>query len=220
MPTLTATIFLAITGIAIPILAWQSKKVLDAGAIIPRMPFYIQAMVLQFVLFIIAIAAAMSNRLQISFELPVQPNSWTIGGWVLVAAIAVLIIGWSSASDDARDRVGMIVPRTNAEKFVWIAVCVFAAIAEETVYRGTLFHLLERITDDWTVAAVISSILFGLAHLLQGWKNVPFVIVFAFVLHLVAGITGSLAICIMIHFSYDLVAGLIIPMLPDKRLQP
>lgn len=219
MPAFTAIVFLAIIGIAIPFLAWQSKKVLDAGAIIPRMPFYLQAIVLQFILFAIAVGTAFSNGLHVAFTLPIQSRPWAIGGWVLVAAVAILIIGWSAASNEARDRVSMIVPRSALERLVWIAVCASAAIAEETAYRGTLLRLLEQMTGDWTVGAVIASILFGLAHLLQGWKSVPFVIVFGFVLHLVTGITGSLAICIIIHFSYDMAAGLIIPMLPDKRQQ-
>lgn len=67
--------------------------------------------------------------------------------------------------------------------------------------------ILNRLLRNWWAAALISSLLFALAHLLQGWRSAGVVGVFGFLFHLLVVATGGLYYAILVHFAYDLTAG-------------
>ncbi|HUF18902.1 MAG TPA: CPBP family intramembrane glutamic endopeptidase, partial [Thermoanaerobaculia bacterium] len=199
-----------------PLLAYQSKKKLDAGLRLPRMAFYAEAIVLQVALLLLGIFVA--RREDIVLFRPAADGYGTvvISIAVLALALALMLVFVRFSGPKTLERLAMLVPGTQREQFVWVAVSAAAAMGEEVVYRGVMVTLLERSLGSWWIAVAISASAFGLAHIVQGWKNVAFIVVFAVVFHLLVRSTGSLAPAVVVHFLYDVITGFIL----GKRLAP
>lgn len=205
--TPSAIAFLIVTGVVIPALAYTSKRHLDRGIVVPRLPFYAEAITLHLLLLAGSFYVATQNRI-ILFRLfrPVATDALLALG-LLGTALATAWIGWRRADQPTRRRVSMIVPVTIQERIAWIGVSLAASVAEEIAYRGVMVTILNRLLRNWWAAALISSLLFALAHLLQGWRSVGVVGVFGFLFHLLVVATGGLYYAILVHFAYDLTAG-------------
>lgn len=102
-----------------------------------------------------------------------------------------------------------------AETVGWILVALAVGIGEEAVYRGILWRAFE----DWgpMVTAFITSFLFGAAHLMGLFTDIPWQIitsqaVFAFGVGMmfaaVRMVSGSIMAPIVLHFVFD--AGAIV----------
>ena len=74
-------------------------------------------------------------------------------------------------------------------------------------YRGVMFILLSRLLGRPLPAALIASAVFGLSHILQGWKNAVIIGIVALAMHGLVIWSGSLYIAMAVHAIYDLVAG-------------
>jgi len=89
--------------------------------------------------------------------------------------------------------------------FMWI----IAAIGEELFYRGygikRLAHILGNTDISWVIAALISSVLFGVVHWYQGISGVlstglvGLILAYAFIRN-----RDNLILCIIIHGIYDM----------------
>jgi membrane protease YdiL (CAAX protease family) len=208
--SLSAAIFLGAVGVVLPLLAYASKRRLDAGLSIVRLPFYAEAILLQLVLLAGAYWVATLNR--------ITPFGKSILAWAdLAAGIAVFLltvaameIAWRFTDARSRQRLLAIVPSSDFEKTVWVGLAAAAAIAEEVTYRGVMVAILNRLTHDWWIAAAIASLLFALAHLAQGWSSAAAILAFAFVFHLLVQFTGTLLVAIAVHFAYDVLTGFVL----------
>ncbi len=97
----------------------------------------------------------------------------------------------------------------NIQDFRWFCiVSISAGICEELLYRGFLLWYFNFFTNT-VVAIVVSSILFGLAHLFQGWKGCVQASVAGLFLAIIYLLTGSLWIPITLHIIGDLYSGLL-----------
>jgi CAAX protease family protein len=115
-------------------------------------------------------------------------------------------------SDDGRaqvtnalQRVAEVVPRTRAERRVWIVAAVSTGVTEEVTYRAFAMSFLAGVFGNQNVIAigVVSSAVFGLAHLYQGWRGVVFTTLLGAALAVVAVASGLLA-AIIVHTIIDL----------------
>jgi len=61
-----------------------------------------------------------------------------------------------------------LFPRTNSEMFLFAVLSVTAGICEEFLFRGFVMGALFRVGLDAWLVVVVSSAMFGLAHLYQG----------------------------------------------------
>ena len=208
--TLFASIYIAVLAIVIPILAYKAMRALDAGLIIPRPLFYAEAVFLQLLLAAGAFVVAARNRIVLFRDTPITPLHLAIGAGVLLFALGLMLVGWKVAGPDSRHRIDAIVPATASERIAWIGVSAVAGIVEEVAYRGVLMVLVVRMLGSWWLAAAICSVIFALAHLLQGWKSAGAIAIFALVFHLMVRLTGGLYVGIVVHFVYDLATGWIL----------
>jgi len=90
--------------------------------------------------------------------------------WVVWQATALLmhrLLGPNTAKS-----IGSLLPQGPSEIAVWIAVCATAGFCEEFVFRGYLQQQLQAWTGRTTLALLIQSVCFGIAHAYQGIKNV------------------------------------------------
>jgi len=99
-----------------------------------------------------------------------------------------------------------LVPHTLGERRVFGALSITAGICEELLYRGFVMWYVGH----WTgvpFAVVISSILFGFAHVYLGWPHVIRTTIVGVVFALIVIGTGSLWPAMIIHTAMDLLAG-------------
>jgi len=104
------------------------------------------------------------------------------------------------------DAIEVLLPNGWKERLLFAALAVTAGFCEEVIYRGFMFYYLERL--DWGLTpltiAIITSIIFGLAHFYQGWKNVIFTMLVGFAMARLFISFESLWIPIIVHILIDL----------------
>jgi membrane protease YdiL (CAAX protease family) len=99
-----------------------------------------------------------------------------------------------------------LVPGTAGERRTFWLLSITAGVCEEIIYRGFLIWLVAT----WTgliAAVVISSIVFGLAHIYLGVAQVPRTAIIGFLLAIVVVASGSILPAIVIHAAMDLNSG-------------
>jgi membrane protease YdiL (CAAX protease family) len=129
----------------------------------------------------------------------VRPRWWYSVGVLVVGAITYYVVTFTyeqllnlHASDKLPNSFGQIKTSTAAMVYAAAFVCVLAPIAEEFFFRGFLWGVLRRWRGPW-VAAVLTSLLFGMVHAgsapLEDLIPLAF---FGFVLSMIRWRTGSL----------------------------
>jgi membrane protease YdiL (CAAX protease family) len=147
------------------------------------------------------------------------PRSW----WLslgLSAALGGLMI-WRSVHlrpraqkirDRFNDRVGALLPDTPAEARWFSVISVGAGISEELVYRGFLFYYLAL----WfphinrLESALVTSLIFGVGHLYQGWKGILSTGIAGLFLAGLYLLSGNLLLPIVVHAVGDLQAVILL----------
>ncbi|MEO8217231.1 MAG: CPBP family intramembrane glutamic endopeptidase [Acidobacteriota bacterium] len=205
--TISTTAYLVLLVAVVPSLALLGKRTLDRDLVIPRMPFYAESGMIQLVLFALAVLVARVNGIHLWASPDLSLRAIVLGLFVLLVSIASMRAAWSGAAEATRRRLAQIVPSTPPERIAWVLLAAAAGVGEETAYRGTLFAILFSMAGDWLLAALMAAVIFGAAHLVQGWKNSAFVALFGFVFQLLAAATGALYVGMVVHFLYDVVAG-------------
>jgi membrane protease YdiL (CAAX protease family) len=105
-----------------------------------------------------------------------------------------------------------IMPRTRTETLVFSALALTAGLSEEFLYRGFVFMAFVRIIVNFgppdTVAAILSSALFSLAHIYQGRRGIITTLVVGLIFAYLRIWTGSLLPSVIAHTGIDFVAGI------------
>jgi CAAX protease family protein len=84
---------------------------------------------------------------------------------ILSTIVGSVLGGHGKAPDQG---VFYMIPRTNLELGLWMAVSLAAGICEEAVFRGYLQRQLGALTRSAAVGIVLAAAAFGAAHLYQG----------------------------------------------------
>ncbi len=103
-------------------------------------------------------------------------------------------------------RLSFILPRTGEERAWWIFVSLTAGICEEILYRGFLIHyfLAAPFHAGLLLAVIISSVIFGAAHLYQGVAGVISTTILGLIFSSIFLMTGSLLVPMVLHALIDL----------------
>ena len=144
-----------------------------------------------------------------------SPKSWfrTLGSAILLVVTLLILIGFLRAlisrfvgePNEIFDEI-----RVRKESLIWILIAIWTVVAfgEEMLLRG---YILNRVADlfnrnkvGWTVGLLVSSVLFGLMHLYQGY----FAVLISFLIGLAFGIAYirvefNLWVPIFAHGIYD-----------------
>jgi membrane protease YdiL (CAAX protease family) len=91
---------------------------------------------------------------------------------------------------------------------LWAGVSLFAGFGEEIIYRGVLFSLLWILLDSPLAAALIVAVVFTFNHYVQGWLSMLVIFALALSFQAMFYLTGSLFPGMIVHFLYDLTAGM------------
>jgi uncharacterized protein len=116
---------------------------------------------------------------QFGENLGVYPrNILTVVGMVILVVAVVLLNKFqmrkitSEQYDKQIENIRKLIPTTPAERLAVIPLAFTAGFCEEFLYRGYLLNIAASATKSLWVGLLISSILFGFAHLYQGRKGV------------------------------------------------
>jgi uncharacterized protein len=100
-----------------------------------------------------------------------------------------------------------ILPQSTIELLPFLALAITAGLCEEFLYRGFAMAVLAQLGSPVWAAVLISSILFGLAHLYQGRGGFFSTLVIGTVFGIGRIAYDSLVPVIFWHSAVDLVAG-------------
>jgi membrane protease YdiL (CAAX protease family) len=100
-----------------------------------------------------------------------------------------------------------ILPQSSIELLCFLALAITAGICEEFLYRGFTLAVLARLGSPAWLAILLSSLLFGLAHLYQGRGGLVSTMLIGAVLGTGRIVYDSLVPVIFWHSAVDVVAG-------------
>lgn len=205
-------LFLLIVCAGVPYLAWRSRRQLGDGPLpMPRQHFYVQTIVVQLFLFALAVVAAVRNGVGL-LAAPRRPLlAWGLAALFLIVLVAVMRWRWPHRDAASKARLYRMLPRDRRELGPYYALCLTAGVCEEVVYRGVAAALLVRITGSVIAAVVIASVVFALAHVVQGWQSAFVIFLIALGVHALVIIGHSLFPVMAAHALYDAIAGTLMP---------
>ncbi len=103
--------------------------------------------------------------------------------------------------------VAALLPRTGAERLVWVLVASSVGFCEEVVYRGYLLTQLTAFTGSPHWGVLLQAVLFGIAHAEQGLASALRIAGYGLVFGILAQLRKSLLPGIISHVTIDLAAG-------------
>ena len=208
----SGVLFLAIVCGFVPYAAFKSRRRLGDGPLpISRTRLFVQTIFVQLWLFAIAVVAAMRNGI-VLLNAPKRPLlAWGLAAIFLAALLAVARWRWPRRDPASKARLYRMLPHDRRELGPYFAVCAAAGICEEIVYRGATATLLARLTGSMVAAVLIASVVFGLAHVIQGWPSACAIFLIALGAHALVLAGGSLVPVMAAHALYDAIAGVVMP---------
>jgi len=139
-------------------------------------------------------------------------------GYVLTALIcatlilqAVTIVRSPKSLATLRETLAalsFIIPRTPRERRAFDAVSVTAGVCEEILFRGyAVAYLMAAFGAPFWVAGLLSSLVFGFAHVYQGVAGASRSALVGLMLFVLYGLTGSLWAPMLAHAVLDITSG-------------
>jgi uncharacterized protein len=139
----------------------------------------------------------------------------------LVGAATIAILQWlnlrrmgrlpAEARGPLQAIAERILPQSTMELLPFMALAITAGLCEEFLYRGFAMAVLSRLGSPAWVVVLISSILFGLAHLYQGRSGFFSTLILGSLFGTSRIVYDSLVPAVFWHGAVDLVAGLVGP---------
>jgi len=203
---------LAFAGVFLPILIIKSARRLGTGPLpISRARFYKQTILFQLALAAIAAWTAHTHGI-LAMPRPQWPLlSWSAAALMYVVTVLALKFRWPSRSAASKQRLYDILPHNAAELVPYVFICIVAGTCEELVYRGVMTELAQRLIGIELVTIIAISISFAAGHAMQGLRGTIGVFGIALWFHALVLLSQSLIPAMVVHFAYDLTAGMLIP---------
>jgi membrane protease YdiL (CAAX protease family) len=201
---------LAFFGLLIPASAFVQWRLFEKAAKpLPGRLRHLQTTALEIVMLAaLSLAVARLERIEL---FPRAFPKWRalLGGVLILAAMIVYMRPrWRRAVERCARVVYLYMPANATERAWWIGVAVLAGVGEEITWRGVQGGLLNNLTGNFWLAALICAISFGIGHMIQGWRSVIVVIAFALCFHALVWLAGSLYVAMAVHIAYDVTAGI------------
>jgi membrane protease YdiL (CAAX protease family) len=201
---------LIIFGALVPVLAWKSRqRSLRADAPKPPLVRFLRSGCITLALFaLLSWLTAWKQDLDIwslSIQRPLVSLPLAVGLYLL--AVVVMRPRWRRAVERRLPHLRYFMPQTPDERRWWVMVSTCAGVSEEITWRGVQPPLLAYVTGSPLAGMVLSAILFGAAHALQGFKSAAVIVIFALAFQLLVWTSGSLLLAMIVHAVYDITAG-------------
>ena len=210
----TALLIVIIVGIS----AYQGQPrfMVRASHFSTRIPIYVGTMIYELLLFsYVWLLGLMPRKVRIS---EIVGGKWKRLGdfmidvataflfWIVVLiALAVLqLILHFSGVESAKP----LLPQNWMEVAVFVSLAVTAGFCEEFVFRGYLQRQFLAWTGTTWMAIALQAIVFGSAHLYQGWRSVIAITVYGALFGILAWYRKTLRPGMMQHAMQDSLAGI------------
>ena len=199
-------IFLIAVLFVIPFMSYKSQEQIHLVEEfnIPREKLYLQSLIMQGVLAVLAFFAVRASKINV--DLNSTFSLLTIG---IALGFIVLSLGLSSIrmkkDESFKDNnLKYILPRNAKEQAYWLGTTLVSSAMEEFIYRGALFLLFYQTFDNnWWLGALSSAVVFGFSHATQGTASVLFIIPFGLAFQYLYHLSGGLLLPIVTHFVYN-----------------
>lgn len=132
-----------------------------------------------------------------------------IGFWFVVVGALKAMSFVLGQNDVGLEAVKSLLPKTSVEMVMWVCVSVTAGFCEEFVFRGYLQRQFLALTGKIEAAVVLQAIIFGTAHLYQGWKGALTITVYGALFGILAAWRKSLRPGMIQHAAQDSLVGLV-----------
>lgn len=129
------------------------------------------------------------------------------GAFLLILALRSLLRMTRTPEEQRNLGIYRRAPRTNRELAWFSLASILAGVAEEAAYRGVGWSILTYSLGNAWLAAAILSIAFALAHWSQGRKSGIAILCIALIFHGLVALTHTLVLALVVHATYDLIAG-------------
>lgn len=234
-------VILAVMGIVVPWRGFQRiRELLRQPALSSeeRVAVYFSTMIVQWPATLLVLWRALAGGLRFEhLGLALPDPQFTLAVTVVLSAVLVVVqfTGLKRMASLPAERQGLLgeiarklMPATSRERRIFVLLVVTVAVCEEFLYRGFALAAFDDAFAAVTLSgAVLSSVLFALAHLYQGTRGILMTFVVGMLFAGARQYTGSLVPCVVAHFLADLVAGFAAPRLlrapgsasADKQLE-
>ena len=201
------------------VLSEKTRKRIEAGDPLAKVRLYQQILIDQIVGTSLALWLCFSGAIPCVRLGLGAPRSWWLSAGLAIALGGLLL--WSGMrlrpkAQKIREKVrgggvDPLIPDTPQEQCWLAAISIGAGISEELVFRGFLFFYLAL----WfphinrLECALLTSLIFGMGHLYQGWKGILSTGLVGLIFAGIYVLTGNLLAPMVVHASMDLRALLI-----------
>ena len=222
MPNALDVLLVVVFAVVLPLwshfLSWpRHVRAVEGGDSRARSRIYVRTLIEQWVLVLAAVALFVVYRRTFSVLWLAPPVGWRawvgfalpLGYIVLVVLQGRAIVASSSTLSRLRSKLQplhALIPHTRDEYRLFVPLAVTAGICEEFLFRGYLVWVLAF----WIgvlPGAIVSMVVFGLAHGYQGGKFGFRAFGVGVVLGVMAVVTRSLLPGMLLHAAIDLGSG-------------
>jgi len=194
--------------------------------------FYISTSVSLFIMaFIVMLCWLLFKRIpeDIGLQRPYDEGQgyWWAALLFIILYIADTLYSVSSPSqiqkaiEESKKRTPFM-PTSSSEFRVYLLMCFSAGVFEEIVYRGFFvtysYYLFSGLPNTWLWAIFLPSAIFSIAHYYQGTKAVIKILVFSLLFGYYFIRSGSLLICMLLHFLVNVTGGFLTLWFSKKKL--
>ncbi|HUJ33361.1 MAG TPA: type II CAAX endopeptidase family protein [Candidatus Acidoferrum sp.] len=142
------------------------------------------------------------------------PDFWidvgiAAGFWCVVVGMLIAVSLVVGKNQEGVEAIKALLPRTPTEMIAWVFLSTIAGFCEELVFRGYLQRQFLALTRRPKLAVVCQALIFGAAHLYQGWKGAVTITVYGALFGVLAAWRKSLRPGMMQHAAQDTFSGLI-----------
>ena len=204
---LAAVAHVALFALVVPVAALLSARMLARGPLPARPSLYRGVILQQGIFFLLSLGVAHLAKISL-VERPQAP----LAASLVSALLTLILVGalhplWRREVAHRPRRASLAMPSDVRERRLWVGVSIAAGLGEEIAYRGVLTPILSGVTGSPIVGALLSALVFGAGHAVQGVGGVAVTMVVGLVLQGVVTWSGSLLPAIAIHVAYDVIAG-------------
>jgi membrane protease YdiL (CAAX protease family) len=203
---------LAFAGIFLPIVIIKSARRMGTRPLpISRSRFYKQTIIFQLVVAALCALTAYTHGI-LALPMPQRPlMSWSAAALMYAVMLVTLKLRWPGRTEASKRRLRDILPKDSGDLPLYVLLCIAAGTAEEFIYRGVMTELVQSLTGIAIVTVVLLSISFAAAHAMQGLRSMFGIFLIALGCHGLVWLSQSLVPVMVVHFGYDLTAGILIP---------
>jgi len=207
----------------------RHERAVDAGDVRARSREYVRTIAAEWALVAAAVVLMIVNGRSLSGLWLAPPVGWRAAGYALpvVYAVLVLVQARAIASKPAAlaklrakwQPLRALIPHTPGEYRLFALLSITAGFCEEFLFRGYLVWVLQLVMG-LIPAAIVSMVLFGLAHGYQGGKFGFRAAMAGVAMGVLALVTRSLLPSMLLHAVMDLGGGWVTYMAMSRGEEP